>query len=278
MVKDQHPQAVKEATASVLPVWLEAFKVLLNLDPQQDVRNADNWDGLTIRIQIFKVRDLANHGRFLIELPLQTLDTIHTSFPRALTPYLKDLLTASLNHLQALYPTFARFYLSSSESVPRSSEDESIELPQLICPIIDFVAAVTRGGKAKEWFDGGNLAALISAVFNFVQMTDEDVRNSVHSFFGSNNYHCQEETWATNANAFVAQEEDDTQSYSVRVAGFDFLGVRTHSSGIEPLALTSLPFSLVLDRQDPGTNHEHFPVSHPPNRSLIATSTRSRPS
>jgi hypothetical protein len=57
MVKDQHPQAVAEATASVLPVWLEAFKVLLNIDPQQDMKNTDHWDGLSIRIQIFKVCD-----------------------------------------------------------------------------------------------------------------------------------------------------------------------------------------------------------------------------
>lgn len=55
MVKDQHPQAVKEATASVLPEWLEAFKVLLNIDPQQDVANPENWDAVAIRIQIFKV-------------------------------------------------------------------------------------------------------------------------------------------------------------------------------------------------------------------------------
>jgi hypothetical protein len=45
-VKNQHPQAVKEATASVLPVWLEAFKVLLLIDPQHDVSNSDNWDDL----------------------------------------------------------------------------------------------------------------------------------------------------------------------------------------------------------------------------------------
>ncbi|KAF8079173.1 armadillo-type protein [Lyophyllum atratum] len=183
MVKDQHPQATKEAVASVLPVWLEAFKVLLKLDPKQDVTNTDNWDGLAVRIQIFK-----------------TLDTIHTSFPRALTPYLQDFLSDSLVHLQALYPTFSQYYLSSSEPAPRSSEDEAIELPQLICPILDFAAAATRGGKAKEWFTNANLNALIAAIFNV------------------------EETWAVNANAFVAQEEDETQSYSVRVAGFDFLG------------------------------------------------------
>jgi hypothetical protein len=57
MVKDQHPQAVKEATATILPVWLEAFKVLLNLDPLKDVSNQDNWDGLAVRIQVFKVFD-----------------------------------------------------------------------------------------------------------------------------------------------------------------------------------------------------------------------------
>jgi hypothetical protein len=57
MVKDQHPQAVKEAIATILPVWLEAFKVLLSLDPLKDVSNQDNWDGLAVRIQVFKVFD-----------------------------------------------------------------------------------------------------------------------------------------------------------------------------------------------------------------------------
>ena len=38
-------------------------------------------------------------------------------------------------------------------------------------------------------------------------------------------FYVQEEEWANNANAFVAQESDDTLSYSVRMAGFDLLGV-----------------------------------------------------
>ena len=38
----------------------------------------------------------------------------------------------------------------------------------------------------------------------------------------------QEDTWATNANAFVAQEEDETETYGVRVAGFGLLNVRDH--------------------------------------------------
>jgi hypothetical protein len=55
MVKDQHPQAAKEAAENVLPVWLDALKVLLDIDPQQDV-TGEHWDGLEIRIQIFRVR------------------------------------------------------------------------------------------------------------------------------------------------------------------------------------------------------------------------------
>lgn len=108
--------------------------------------------------------------------PFQALDTIHTSFPRAIAPYLLHLVPASLLHLNNLYPTFERYYLESTESVPSTSEDEAIELPQLITSIMDFVSSVARGGRAKEWFVGVNATALISAVFDYIQMTDDDVR------------------------------------------------------------------------------------------------------
>ena len=103
------------------------------------------------------------------------LETIQTSFPRSLTPHLKELLSAALNHLSVLYPTFAHFYLQSNATVPRSSEDETIELTHLVCPMLDFIASVARSGKAKDWFEGDNLAGLISAVFSWVQMSQDDV-------------------------------------------------------------------------------------------------------
>ncbi|KIY50482.1 ARM repeat-containing protein [Fistulina hepatica ATCC 64428] len=195
MVKSQHPQAVNEATANVLPVWLEAFKTLLGIDPTKDI-NAAQWDGLQIRIEIFK-----------------TLDIIHTSFPRTLTPYLQGLLSAALHHLHVVYPAFVKYYLSATEATPTTSEDNTIELPQLICPIFDFVSSIARGGKAREWFTDDNSLALATAICNFSQMSDDD-----------------EETWTSNANAFVAQEGDETQAYSVRIAGFDLLGTLVERS------------------------------------------------
>lgn len=54
MVKEQHPQAVKEATENILPVWLDTFKEILG-QPVDDTLNQPTWDGLAVRIQVFKV-------------------------------------------------------------------------------------------------------------------------------------------------------------------------------------------------------------------------------
>lgn len=108
----------------------------------------------------------------------QTLDVLHTSFPRALTSSLPEFLAASLNHLHVLYPTFSHYYLSATDAVPSTSEDESIELPQLLCPVIDFLSAVTRGVKGREWLGEENILSLVACMFNYVQMTDDDVSPS----------------------------------------------------------------------------------------------------
>ncbi|TFY79832.1 hypothetical protein EWM64_g4180 [Hericium alpestre] len=178
MVKEQHPQAVKEASSTVLPVWLDAFKVLLQLDPRQDV-SGEHWDGLAVRIQIFR-----------------TLDTIHTSFPRAIASYLPAYLAAGLAHLQTLFPTFYGYYLSPNPvgDVPQSEDEgEIVELTKLAAPLIDFVSSVARAGRARTWFDEpGQLGTLIVTLVKWAQITREN-------------------------------EDDDTQAYSVRVAVFDLL-------------------------------------------------------
>ena len=68
MVKEQHPQAVKESTDRILPVWIEAFKVLLNASPLNDIENVQSWDSLAIRIEIFKVYKLFFFTRGIVVL------------------------------------------------------------------------------------------------------------------------------------------------------------------------------------------------------------------
>jgi hypothetical protein len=111
----------------------------------------------------------------------KTLDTLHVSFPRALVAYYPDFLATSLNHLRVLYSTFSTYYLTGTDSVPTTSEDDTIELSHLLCPIIDFLAAVIRGGKARDWITDDNVLDVVSSVYAFVQMTDDDVMCTLSS-------------------------------------------------------------------------------------------------
>ncbi|KZT44292.1 ARM repeat-containing protein [Sistotremastrum suecicum HHB10207 ss-3] len=193
MVQEQHPQAVKEAVANVLPSWIDAFQKLLEVDVLPEVQNTADWDALVLRVQLYK-----------------TLETLHTTFPKALASSLADLLQLSVLHLVTLLPAFTTFHLPPTESAPGCSEpDESVSLPQLSTTILDFIAAIARGGKSKAWFaNTSNLETLIQAIFGWSQMSEDD-----------------EEEWAENANAFVAQEKDENlEKYGPRSAGFDLIG------------------------------------------------------
>ena len=158
MVKEQHPKAIKEAVDTVLPQWINAFKVLLDCDPAEDVLSENDWDGLLVRMQVFK-----------------TLDTIQAIFNRFLKSHMSGLLDAALRHLQALLPIFERYYLDSSASPPVSAEDENLSIPRLACPIIDFTSNAARGSAARSWFEPNHLEQITSIVFRWVQMSREDV-------------------------------------------------------------------------------------------------------
>lgn len=97
-------------------------------------------------------------------------------FAKSLVPLYGELLNIALAHLQVLLPAFSKYYLSkSSDSPPTASEEESIELFMLGCPIIDFIAAITRSSKAKSWLQPSNVEALIVALCGWMQMTEDDV-------------------------------------------------------------------------------------------------------
>lgn len=117
MVKDQHPQAVKETIASVLPVWLESFKVLLNLDLQREVQG--NWDGLSIRIQVFKVRSIYSKGFTLTELTDARYYTyLIPPCPDPLPSWFSHLCSpSSTNYLSELRPLLHNCFRISSPNV-----------------------------------------------------------------------------------------------------------------------------------------------------------------
>jgi hypothetical protein len=48
-----------------------------------------------------------------------------------------------------------------------------------MCPLLDFVSNVVRGGKAKQWFGDepaiGHNSELVQEIVRWVQMSEEDV-------------------------------------------------------------------------------------------------------
>ena len=164
MVKDQHPQIINEALDTVLPQWIEAFKVLIDQDPSMEVTKQDNWDALLVRLQVFK-----------------TLNNIQTIFNRLFRGSANVFLDASLRHLQQLLPAFLQYYLDPNSTPPTSTEDEDISLPRLASSIIDFVSNIARTASARPWFEQpSHLEQLITVVFHWIQMTPEDVCPSYH--------------------------------------------------------------------------------------------------
>jgi len=93
-----------------------------------------------------------------------------------------DYLSASLNHLQCYYPFYYEHYVASDSPVPKNSEDESLELPEVAAPILDFVSSVARSGKAREWFEPTAMNALLEAVIGWSQISMESARPSLSSF------------------------------------------------------------------------------------------------
>ncbi|ELU41145.1 importin-9 [Rhizoctonia solani AG-1 IA] len=184
MVKEQHPSAVTEATTSVLPTWLNAFQVLLAIDPQTDVSNDDNWDGLAVRTEVY----------------------------RSLSTFTPTILSHSLTHLNRLLPIFINYYVrADADSAPTASSDDpdqQASLTNLASSLLDYVGSAVRTSAGRSWFETTDRALqnYIEAVAGWSQMTQDD-----------------EENWSNNPNAFVADEDDETGLFSLRIAGFDLV-------------------------------------------------------
>ncbi|KAL8280102.1 hypothetical protein RQP46_007432 [Phenoliferia psychrophenolica] len=198
-VREEHPEAVKSAIAEILPEWLDAFRQLLSVDPVAELASVESWDGLSIRIAIF-----------------HTLETILNSFPSTLKSSLPTFLSLSSSHLSLLAKVYETSYLSSSADFdrPQSEEEDSdvpTDLSTLIATLLDFETQVSRKKSVREFFVGRNgpgegMEHSMDQALAYARMTTDD-----------------EDSWASDPNAFVADEDDEMVSWNVRAACTDFV-------------------------------------------------------
>lgn len=174
MVRKEYPDAVNEAISSVLPQWLSAMHTLLSTPPSVDVADPDNWDPVSIRIQIFR-----------------TLDVIQTTFASSITPEMTEgFCNVTIQTLNDLMPAFRTYYILGGANsdqggieppVPVSADDPDLNLSlmHLACPAMDFLGEVIRrsGRSAKigqAWVTA-NIPAIMSLALYWAQIPVEDV-------------------------------------------------------------------------------------------------------
>ncbi|WVR07905.1 hypothetical protein IAU60_004948 [Kwoniella sp. DSM 27419] len=200
-VKEEHPQAVKQAMEKLAPVWFGAFTQLLSVDAAGEV--GQNWESMNIRVEIFR-----------------TFSLFLNAFPKAIAPYLPEYIRLSVLNLTSLSNLFHTFYLSSDPDAPEPPSptsdigmmDLKVDITDLACAVFDFLTPAVRTKSAPAVLvDGSNgsglMRGIIDVVLDYTQVTREN-----------------EEEWMEDANAFVIDEDDETEQYGIRTSGYDLVG------------------------------------------------------
>ncbi|KAF8336339.1 ARM repeat-containing protein [Cantharellus anzutake] len=199
MVKDQYPDAIAEASSGVLPQWLETFGALLEADPLAELRGSPDWSPLAVRLQIFR-----------------TLVAIAISLPKILAPVYPNFVAISISHLEALLPVFQRYYVAHDNetpppTTPADDPDQMVALPVLASSIFEFLGLAARSRVLQSYFldrDEAHLERCVRLVPLWAQMTEDD-----------------RQTWSSDSNAFIAEQDDDAPLMTLRTATIDFLQV-----------------------------------------------------
>ncbi|KAK1923454.1 armadillo-type protein [Papiliotrema laurentii] len=204
-VKDEHPQAVKQALDGLCPAWFGAFQQLLAQDPAQEV--AQSWESIGIRIEIFR-----------------TFQTFFNAFPKVITSNLTTYIPLAIHNLQSLLPLFTSHYVSTGSNAsepPSPTSDAGFVTPtngidDLACTIFDFLTPAVRHQKALALLVSGEkgseqgsdtLRQVLDLVLRYTQVTRSN-----------------EEEWLEDANAFVMDEDEESDQYGVRTTGYDLIG------------------------------------------------------
>ncbi|SNX84223.1 related to KAP114 - Member of the karyopherin-beta family, nuclear import [Melanopsichium pennsylvanicum] len=207
MVKGAYPDVIKQASQTLLPRWLDMMQILLARDAAQQLGQdlQQGWGTLALRNEIFKTLKVA------------------AMFRAQFKSHLHPFMHSSLSNLVSLLPTFRQLYLSNSSNLDaptleEGDDDVACDIPSLACSILDFINEASRGDRCRDFFVSGGtggkgqetavLQQLIMLLLVYIDMTVDD-----------------EDNWVTDANAFIADEDEESLGYSLRIAAADLLGM-----------------------------------------------------
>ncbi|KAM3584016.1 hypothetical protein VKS41_003985 [Umbelopsis sp. WA50703] len=195
MIKEEHAASAEQFLAPILPQWHEAFLVILKHQSQGDEET--RFDEYGLKLEIVKCINM-----IIITLP----KFINPLLPKFFEPIWMDLLDLRSRYINEFVSDGGEANASFQDS-----DGDIIGFESLLYAQFEFVVTASRKKSMKAIFLGEDgsaefLKEVLWVTMSYMQMTEEQV-----------------ETWLTDANQFVADEEDDTYTYNVRVSAIDLL-------------------------------------------------------
>ncbi|ORX95566.1 ARM repeat-containing protein [Basidiobolus meristosporus CBS 931.73] len=211
MVKEENPAAIDGYLKPILPTWMEAFLKLLSSQVTGDVEKQAGQFGL--KLEIVKALNLTIQG-----------------FSKLISPYLSGFIEPIWNDLVNLKAKFIKEQVEIPDDVEvaQDSDGEDIGFDSLIYAQFEFLSLVSRKKVLKHLFSNSSKAGIPSFIKELVYVVIDYMQITYD----------QEELWKEDANQFVADEEEDTFSYNVRIAAKDLLISLTERYPLE--TITSL--------------------------------------
>ncbi|CAG8680386.1 6167_t:CDS:10, partial [Gigaspora rosea] len=194
--KEEHPEATESfLMAPVIPDWLQVF---INILKQHTTDNEEReFEEYGLKLEVVKARIVSNFCSSY-------------EFNGNINQY---GWTWSINERDILLIDNFTCPMNDFISTCQDSDGEVFGFEYLLFAQFEFVGLSVRKKSAKPLFvqDNGEstfLKQVVWIILSYMQMTKEQV-----------------ETWLTDANQFVADDDDETFNFTVRVAAGDLLEI-----------------------------------------------------
>lgn len=203
MAKDTFTDAVNEAVKHYLPSWLNAMQILLDPSYFASASWADSlaWEELGLRREILRTIGVASR------------------FKKVFAEFGPALLGLCLANLQALAPLFVQTELEESVTPPSPAEgdlDVAATVPALAMAAFTLLSdtfhspsmrhLLVDGGVGGEGQPTEAFRELLRLMRTYAQVTQDD-----------------EATWATDMDAFVAEDDVENMAVTLRTTTMDLM-------------------------------------------------------
>ncbi|GAN01450.1 importin-9 [Mucor ambiguus] len=196
-LREENPGLADQFIAPIIPQWMEAFIVILNHHVQGDAEKATEEYGLKMKV-------------------VKCICTISVEFPKYIAANLPQIFEPIWMDLYNLRERYVQEFVSEDGGdigeTYQDSEGNEIGFQNLLYVLFDFVGTACTKKTVKHLFVNESRAAtgffeqLLYVYIIYMQITHEQI-----------------ESWSSDANQFVADEEDGTFTFNARVASIDVL-------------------------------------------------------